>query len=192
MAIWDKVGKAVAAVTQNVSENSNKPKKCPACGQSLNGGELACPMCGYDLSATVSSTSVSDLAAEIGKLEQKRNTVADALATKLSGRRESPTDEKIASLIRNYVIPNTKTDILEFMLLAAGNIDAKLLAGKKNVEGLSELVTKAWESKFQQAFQKAKISFGTDNDFRKIQAVYDSKLEEIEAAKPRSIFSRRK
>lgn len=192
MAIWDKVGKAVAAVTQNVSENKNKPRKCPACGQLLNGGELACPMCGYDLSATVSSASVSDLAAEIGKLEQKRNTVADTLATKLSGRRESPTDEKIASLIRNYVIPNTKTDILEFMLLAAGNIDAKLLAGKKNVEGLSELVTKAWESKFQQAFQKAKISFGTDNDFGKIQAVYDSKLEEIEAAKPRFIFSRRK
>ena len=78
------------------------------------------------------------------------------------------------------------------MILASGNMDAKILAGKPSENGLSEIVVKAWESKFQQTFQKAKISFGNDVDFVKIQDVFDAKMQEIEREKPRSIFSRRK
>ena len=217
MAFLDGVNKAIGKAAQGISgaakgigdaaqgigdnlpkiKSSNDSKKddsgkCPSCGQLLNGITAVCPMCGYELRSVKSSSSISDLTKEIEKLEKKRNVIADSLASKISGRSTNSTDEKIASLIRNFIVPNTKEDIFEFMLLAAGNMDAKLLAGRKTVEGISEIVTKAWESKFEQTYQKAKITFGTDLDFKKIQEVYDKKMQEIDDARPLFSFARRK
>ena len=53
-------------------------------------------------------------------------------------------------------------------------------------DGISEVVLTAWSNKFDQAYQKAKISFGGDPDFRKIQDLYDAKMREIENAKSKS------
>lgn len=205
MAIWKDVnrtiGKAVEGIgsmTKELGESVAKPtktdssRKCPKCGQLLNGITAVCPMCGYELRDVKASNSISEFTKELDKLERKRNALAESITSKLSGRSANPTDEKVASLIRNFVVPNTKEDIFEFMILASGNMDAKILAGKPSENGLSEIVVKAWESKFQQTFQKAKISFGNDVDFVKIQDVFDAKMQEIEREKPRSIFSRRK
>ena len=101
--------------------------------------------------------------------------------------------KKIASTITNYVVPNTKGDIFEFMLMAAGNMNAKLLAGRKDAEGTTpEIIVRAWASKFEQTYQKARLAFGNDADFSKIKELYDKKMQEIEDARPRGLFSRRK
>ena len=125
-------------------------------------------------------------------MNQKRNTVTDAIALKISGRDVNPTDEKIASLIQNFVVPNSKEDIFEFMILAAGNMDAKFLAGKEKVSEIADIIIKAWASKFEQTFQKAKLSFGQDRDFSKIEELYNTKMQEIEEAKKRFSFFGRK
>lgn len=181
--IGESIGEAVPKGKNPVSSD-----KCPKCGSELNGIVAVCPLCGYEIRNAESSSSVSELSKEIDKLQRKRRVITEAIASKISGRGD-PTDEKIASLIRNFVVPNTKQDIFEFMLLASGNIDANVFVGKSEIQGLSETVVKAWESKFQQTFQKAKISFGDDIDFSKIQNVYDNKMKEIEDARPKSIFS---
>lgn len=166
-------------------------RKCPMCGAPIGGISAVCPMCGYEVKNAKTAASITELTKEIDKLEKRRNTVTDAIATKLSGRDNNPTDEKIASLIRNFVVPNSKSDIFEFMILAAGYMDAKVLAGKKAASEVSELVMKAWQSKFEQTFQKAKFAFGEDADFKKIRELYETKMKEIEDARPFS-FLRRK
>lgn len=166
-------------------------KKCPKCGHSLNGINAVCPLCGYELKNAKVADSISELTNEINKLNQKRNTVKDALATKVSGRQSNPTDEKIASLIQNFVVPNTKEDIFEFMILAAGYMDVKFLAGRQKVSEVSDIIIKAWASKFEQTYQKANLSFGQDADFKKIQDLYLQKMQEIENARHFSVFRRK-
>ena len=165
--------------------------KCPKCGQPLSGITAVCPLCGYEIRNVKTASAITELTKEINKLNQRRNTVTDAIAAKISGRHENPTDEKIASLIQNFVVPNTKEEIFEFMILAAGFMDAKFLAGKQKVSELADIVIKAWANKFEQTFQKAKISFGQDEDFEKIQDIYEQKMQEIEEAKRFSLFRRR-
>lgn len=196
------VGETISAASQKskaehqakeelkAEKKAGELRKCPNCGQPLDGITAVCPMCGYVLHEVKGSDSIKDLSKEINKLEKNRRAVVESLKSKISGRANTATDEKIASLIRNFIVPNTKEDIFEFMLLASGNMDAKVLAGKKKDEDVSELVVKAWEAKFQQTYQKAKISFGSDVDFKKIQDIYDTKLKEIEDAKRWSLFRR--
>jgi hypothetical protein len=173
---------------ERVAEES---RKCPKCGQPLSGISAVCPLCGYEVRSAKTAASISDLTKEINKLEQKRNTIADAISTKLSGRDSNPTDDKIASLISNFVVPNTKEAIFEFMILAGGYMDAKFLAGKAKTSEVADVVIKAWASKFTQTYQKAKFSFGEDSDFKKIQDLYDKKMQEVEDAKHFSLFRRK-
>lgn len=170
---------------------AEEARKCPKCGQPLSAMSAVCPLCGYEIRNGKTADAIRGLTAEIEKLEKKRNTVTDALATKFSGRSDNPTDEKIASLIRNFVVPNTKEDIFEFMILAAGYMDARVLAGREAAKEVAGIVIKAWETKFHQTYEKAKLSFGNDGDFGKIQELYDKKMAEIESARPFSLFKRK-
>lgn len=72
------------------------------------------------------------------------------------------------AIIRNFPIPNTKEDIWEFMILASTNIFD---------ESVSK-VNKAWKTKFEQSFQKAKLIF-EENDLAKIQMLYDNTIKKI-------------
>jgi predicted RNase H-like nuclease (RuvC/YqgF family) len=170
---------------------AEEARKCPKCGQTLSGISAVCPLCGYEIKNAKTSSSIKELTKEINKLEQKRNTIADTISTKVSKRHSSPTDEKIASLISNFIVPNTKEDIFEFMILADGHMDAHFLAGKGRTTEVADIVINAWANKFTQTYQKAKISFGEDNDFKKIQELYDNKMQEIENARHFSLFRRK-
>jgi len=186
--------RAVQKEAERVKEQeraAEEARKCPKCGQPLSGISAICPLCGYEIRNAQTASSISNLTKEINMLNQRRNTVKDALASKFSGRSANPTDEKIASLIQNFVVPNSKEDIFEFMILAAGYMDAKFLAGKQKVSEVADVVIKAWASKFDQTFQKAKFSFGQDADFKKIQDLYDQKMQEIEDARHFSLFRRK-
>lgn len=181
---------AQAAASQRTAENTGK---CPNCGQPLGAMQAVCPLCGFELQTRTSASSVSTLAKELSDLEKGRRALSERLVSSLAGRSTSATDEKIASAIKNFVVPNTKGDIFEFMLLAAGNMNAKLLAGRKDAEGNTpEIIVKAWAAKFEQTYTKARLAFGDDADFSKIKELYERKMQEIEDARPHGLFSRRK
>ncbi|WP_051545054.1 hypothetical protein [Butyrivibrio sp. MC2021] len=163
---------------------AKEAKKCPQCGQPLNGIVAKCPACGYEFHNLRAADSIVSLTKEIEKLERKRNNIKDAVASRISKSTENPTDEKIASLIRNFIVPNTKEDIFEFMILASSYMNARFLAGKTLITDVAPVVIKAWETKFYQTYEKAKLSFGNDPDFKKIQGIFDKKMAEIEAEKP--------
>ena len=90
-------------------------------------------------------------------------------------RFESQKNREKASLIINFSVPNTKEDIMEFMILAASNIDVK--------KGVDDDVTKAWISKLDQVYQRAEISMGGHPDFAQIKSIYDRKKKELKNKK---------
>lgn len=161
-------------------------KKCPNCGEALSAFEITCHACGFELRNRTGSSAVQKLADMISKLEMERPPQAQKETISLfkySIPSAEPTDKRIANVIQSFVIPNTKEDILEFIFLAANSIDADALdstTSKGSSEGLSRnLIAKAWVTKFEQAYRKAKLSFGDSPEFNDIQAIYDRKQKEI-------------
>lgn len=149
--------------------------KCPRCGEVLGSFTGFCPACGYELRNVESSSSVQELAQAISRIH-RHSGVLKGLLCKY--------DEEI-SLIRNFPIPNTKEDVIEFAFLASSNINPEAFNPLKKNEipkGEREL-SKAWTAKLEQAYQKASIVFGDDADFERVKSLYDETMRQVEKAK---------
>ena len=171
--------------------------KCPSCGEVLEAFTTMCPSCGHEIRDAKASTSVRELALKLeiiaaqkmpsfeekksvmkmifGKDFKEENEADEALK-----RFESQKQQEMASLIVNFSVPNTKEDILEFMILAAPNIDVR--------HGTDDDVTKAWIVKLDQVYQKAKISMGRHPDFAQIETIYNQKKQELKKRKIRGFL----
>ncbi len=133
--------------------------KCPNCGDVLDSFTVKCPSCGYEFRGAKASSSVKEFATSLARAES--------------------TQQKI-TLIRNFPIPNTKEDVLEFMILSATNFNAEY---SMQGEGAAKEVSDAWLTKIEQSYHKAKLLFAGDKDFSKIQNVYDQISSKIGTSK---------
>ena len=149
-------------------------KFCANCGKAANNtstnqrktvydGELhKCPNCGERLDSFVTICPACGY-----ELRGARVTsVVNELAQKLES---TESIEQKIDLIRNFYIPNTKEDIYEFFILATSNISA----GGYDVE--------AWYAKLEQAYQKAKISFGNAPEFKYLSQLYSKAKKQQKA-----------
>lgn len=130
--------------------------RCPNCGQALQSLMINCPACGTELRGKRSSNSIREFAQKLLQVGTE--------------------SEKI-SVIRNFPIPNTKEDIFEFMILASSNFETE-----SSREGnIQKEISQAWSAKIEQSYQKARLLFGNDEDFLKIQNVYVQICDKINA-----------
>lgn len=127
--------------------------KCPNCGETLDSFISHCPSCGYELRDTVSSGTVREFARKI---------------------EEAYDDEQRAWLIRNFTIPNTKEDILEFIILASTNA---------NTECMTNEISEAWIAKLEQCHHKAELILVDDPDYPKMQQIYESACKKFRSVK---------
>lgn len=166
--------------------------KCPNCGEVLESFLTVCPACGHEIRDVKASTSVREFALKLENIsaqkmptfEEKKSVMkmifgkdfkTNDEAEEALRRFENQKANEKASLIINFTVPNTKEDIMEFMILASSNIDVK--------KGIDDEVTKAWISKLEQVYQRAEISMGSQPDFAQIKSVYDRKKEELKRKK---------
>ena len=133
--------------------------KCPNCGEVLGSFVTNCPNCGYEIRNVKKTGAAADLDEKLQSIDAKRGMIDDA----------SIVERKI-STIENYFIPNTKEDIFEFIVLAASHIDLK----DKNAS--KDRLMQAWKKKFEQAYYKAKMSFGASEDFQKVERIYKEEI----------------
>lgn len=154
--------------TNNISNNMNSQRKtvfegemhkCPNCGEVLKSFASSCPTCGYEVRGAKSSQSIHEFALRIANAE---------------------TDAQKISVIRSFPIPNTKEDVLEFIILAATNFNAEQSLSDN---GIKKDVSDAWFTKIEQSYQKAKLLFSGDKDFSKIQSVYEQTCNQIRLSK---------
>lgn len=129
-------------------EYAGKMIKCPSCGEDVPSFTAVCPSCGHEIRGSGPTNSVQQLSY---KLE---HTLSDI--------------DK-ANLIRTFPIPNTWEDILEFMILAATNIE----------NSYQPEVSEAWSVKFEQAFEKSKILYGDDKKILHCHNLYLNKKEQL-------------
>ena len=173
--------------------------KCPNCGEILNAFSSQCPACGYELRNSDSSDSIKAFTQELKNIEAERtnnkngglkNTLAKAFGT---NNTTDHIDQLLANRISNFAVPNTKEDIFEFMILAASNIDPMAHDTTAGGYSLSErdgklLISNAWDSKYNQVHQKAKIMFPEDTRLTEIETLYRGKQKQIKNVKFKTIM----
>jgi len=142
--------------------------KCPNCGATLASFVKNCPECGYELRSSLASDTLTEFA--------NRYSCAASI------------DKKI-SLVRTYVIPNNKEDILEFVIMASSNIDTSTYRNSNLVvsSGLSQRdLTEAWMAKFEQAYQKASLLLAGTPECKKIEELFEEKKKMLENYKDKA------
>lgn len=176
-----------ASSPQRQQEYSGKIIKCPSCGGVLKSFEASCPTCGYELRGSQPTNSVRELALKLEAIENAREHKPTRTRRSMFDYNSvlnpdiSKTDEQKATIISTFPIPNTKEDLIEFMVLAGSNIDYK--SYENNIRTASKVVSDAWKAKLEQAYQKAEVLFKNDPDFQNIQTLHQKMTTSIKKAK---------
>ena len=134
--------------------------------QEFAGKIIKCPNCGEILESFL--TACPFCGYEIRGTVN--STSIQEFAIKLE--RETSRQGKI-TIIRNFPIPNTKEDVFEFLILAASNVSSNL----------DNDISNAWQSKAEQAYQKAKLLFRNRDEFTYIQSIYNQVMEKLDKAR---------
>lgn len=121
--------------------------KCPNCGEVLNSFVAICPACGLELRGTKNTSSLTNF---VSKLEKAK------------------TEDQQISIIRNQPIPNSKEDVMEFMLLAINNI-----SGTNSSD-----IRIAWQTKLDQIHQKASMIL-PEADMAQVNALYEETVKKV-------------
>lgn len=164
--------------------------KCPSCGETVNSFLINCPICGHEFRGSEASNSIRSLMSKINEIEKNRKErKTPSFFKSLLENTDVLTaeDEQIVALIKNFSIPNTKEDILEFMIIASSNIDTKIYGNNTETdsdrEAASRAISDAWKSKLEQAYQKALFSFSNGLELERIEKIYNQKIKEVNKEK---------
>lgn len=176
--------------TQRQQEWAGKLIKCPSCGEDITSFTAVCPACGHEIRGTKSTTSVRDFAAKLEEIERTRSSKGFGLKKTLQNQTEiSATDQRKISLIRSFAIPNAKEDLFEFLVLASSNINMQRYNYIDSIPESEKAVSDAWKAKFDQAYEKAKLSFGHTPDFKRIQDIYEKKNSQVKNSKKKGVLT---
>lgn len=180
-------------VPEEITERKNvyegRIYKCPNCGDTIDAYETICETCGYEIRGRNATNSVRELQLKLEELHAKRpkKKMNNVFAQAFGGGQLSNVDEEIVNLIKTFSIPNTKEDIMEFVILASSNIDLKVygINGQRYqmTNPAQREISDAWLSKFEQAYQKAQLMFGGSQEFTNIHLLFEKKSKEISKKK---------
>ncbi len=146
--------------------------KCPNCGSLLNAFAIRCDMCGYELRGSNVSSVVREFADEIKRLEQE------------DGKASS---NRIATHISTFPIPNTREELMEFLILSSSNISEDRY--KEDTSKEEKAISDAWMAKFDQAYQKALLVFASAPELPQIKEIYEVKTKAIQKHKAKGFWN---
>lgn len=178
-----------APAPKPATEKVGNIRKCPACGAEVPAMAAVCPSCGHEFNNVQVTNSIQAFFEKIDAIDQEvyeqqtakeasqsqpTNSIFGALGASMSaslqGASGSSGGKRKVALIEGYPIPNSKEDILEFTVLAA----SRLKGAKSGYFGMrmgalpmmpdDQSLEQAWKAKCEQAYNKAKLSFGSDKD----------------------------
>lgn len=169
-------------------EYVGKILKCPNCGATITETTAICPDCGIQITGRAAVSSIQAFKEQLMAIENTRKGGLGGVFGVYAPANKS--DIQKLSLIRNFPIPNSIDDCLEFMMLAIANIDVSLskntFANRINSNGqvetgatIGRTISNAWVAKMEQVYRKAEIVFPNDPAFAGIQKMYFDKMKEL-------------
>ncbi len=161
VVIEGRLAKMKRAESENYQKPSDKKsasnkhgvlRKCPACGAKVKVGNVACEECGYEF---VEVEAVSSAVSLSRKVEAAMKHHIEHGSKSSSSDTQGENIPEVVSVIKNFPIPNTAEDLIEFCLICEAR-------GKKDNEYPIE---NAYYEKFKESVNKAKVFFPGDSRF---------------------------
>jgi hypothetical protein len=164
------------AAQPSATEKVGNIRKCPACGAEVPAMTAVCPSCGNEFSNVKVASSVQQFFEKLDALDQKiydtssdKPNIAGALLGMYGLGGTQKGDKAKINLIESFPIPNSREDIVEFMILASSRINYSGVNMMGNVNYMTESrelakYNNAWKSKIKQAHTKAKVVFANDKE----------------------------
>lgn len=135
--------------------------KCPICGAVLSYVSGKCPYCGHEMRGVQASGTVQKLAAELREIDHSAYLLTSKANMKVSA-------------ITNFMIPNTKEDIIEFLIMASTGVrDTNHRKVSTSGTFSDTKISDAWFQKAEQAYSKAMIQFKNEPEFADIKRLYE-------------------
>lgn len=166
-----KLQKAEAEKSASSAPKSNKlgnVKKCPACDFPVQSYQGVCPECGYAFEGVDANRSsqalqklVDSILQEQAATDSKDVSVGASILNNFSmsnAHNEMRKFERVRNAIQNFPVPNTKTDLMEFILSLKPK--TKGMAGGQYAD--------AYLAKYKECLDKARFMFPNDKDFAPI------------------------
>ena len=138
---------------------ANKPKEkekvgniktCPACGAAFKSMEINCVDCGHEFSNINTNLTILNLLARIDKIESEKNSIFLNLTSTEKFIQGQEFEKRIGDVIKNFPVPNTKDDILEFLTYSISKMT--------NVSSLDN----PWAAKADEIIMKSRLLFKND------------------------------
>lgn len=187
-----KMKKAAAGPANLPNAKHGNVMKCPSCGAQVVGGTAVCPECGYTFSNVAANSSIEKLQAKLEDYNRRQeqrednrgigSTLLHGLGNKISA---NPIFLHKMEIIKNFPVPNTRADLLEFLSMIQPMAD---VTGPKQGESLElggqksgvEDLSYAYWVLFANCINKARFSFSNDPDFSSYFAFYEQETEKTE------------
>lgn len=174
--------------------NPKKIRKCPHCGEILEAYTLECPTCGNKISNGFVSSAMEEFKDGLNRIDDEyAQTMLNVTKSDNSlGMYEAKSSfhDKKAEYIRNFIIPVSVNDMLDFMILAKSNVVLKLYKKKIGIFNMcgygdwesvknAKKTSDAWFSMMQQIYDKAQVSLKDSEALNVIKQMYDEVKKEI-------------
>jgi len=175
--------------TEPVAPKSSKlgdVKKCPACGAIVGAFKTTCPECDYEFRDVEVNRSITELTNRINAVYEECDLKEKNGGYKIKGlerirdtsseseRKEADIAKKLNNVISNFPVPNSREDIIELL---------QFIQPKVQVGFSSDKNAAAWQYKYIEIINRAKISYAKDTNMMSQIAYY-------EEASKQSIFSK--
>lgn len=125
-------------------------KTCPACGAAFKSMEINCIQCGHEFSNIKANLTILNLLARIEKIETEKNSLIVSLTSTEKFIQDQEFEKRKGDLIKNFPVPNTKDDILEFLTYSISKMT--------NVSSLDN----PWAAKADEIIMKSRLLFKND------------------------------
>lgn len=145
---------------QNKSNKFGEVRKCPNCGSVVEAGSVRCSACDYTFVGVEAVSSVVKFSEMLERIQRENSggllSGIGALYGLDAGTR------KLTSAIQSFPIPNSKEDLMEFLLYL------KPQTKRTNASAGSMHLINAYKTKYKECVKKAKLYFSDDPQIKKI------------------------
>lgn len=140
------------------SDKFGDVKKCPNCGEPVEPMAVKCSACGYEFRNVEALKSSQRLAEKLEAIDEayRGKEIEQDLGLELLGLKKNDVAREQVTVIKNFPVPTTKEDLLDFAISMQSRWNSDDHSGLKS----------AYKAKYDECVNKAQVLFPNDPMFQ--------------------------